>query len=58
MSEIILTSFPERRREILKSLGLKFEVVEPRVNEGMSRNIPLKGVPEVLTVCLFGSYVS
>ncbi len=50
MPKIILASSSERRREILKSLGLEFEVVEPEVEEEVPEGIPLEKVPEVLAV--------
>ena len=50
MPKIILASSSERRRELLKSLGLKFEVIEPQVDEGLPSGIPLEEVPVVLAV--------
>ncbi len=50
MPKIILASSSERRREILKSLGLEFEVVEPEVDERVPEGITLEKVPEVLAL--------
>ena len=50
MYKIILASSSERRKEILKSLRFEFEVVKPRVDEGLPRGVPLEKVPEFLAI--------
>ena len=48
--KIILASSSERRRKILKSLGVKFQILEPQIDESLPKGLSLEKVPAYLSV--------
>ncbi len=57
MKQLILGSSSPRRKELLKSLGFSFEVLDPNIDESFSDNLPPRDVPDYIAQKKFNSLI-
>jgi septum formation protein len=55
MKQLILGSSSPRRKDLLKSLGFSFEIIEPNIDESFNGNLPPQDVPSYISEKKFNS---